>query len=174
VRGSTTGKPIMAALDLLGRRGALRIVWELRDGAVLTFRALQAAAELPPGTLNARLAELRAADVVVGRGGYRLTPRGAELIEALAPLLSGGPRLGPRCLTRGGAEDGQGAGAGRGVLQGGRSRRRARLVRPGAGVRGVIRLGRRRVQTHPKVGGRPTGRRSPPTPAISSRPRRRS
>ena len=34
VRGSTTGRPIMAALDLLGRRWALRILWELRDGPV--------------------------------------------------------------------------------------------------------------------------------------------
>lgn len=86
VRSSTTGRPVMAALDLLGRRGTLRIIWELREGAVLTFRGLQAAAELPPGTLSARLAELRAADVVSVETGYRLTPRGAALIEALAPL----------------------------------------------------------------------------------------
>lgn len=78
----------MAALDLLGRRGALRIVWELREGRVLTFRALQAAAELPPGTLNARLAELRAADVVAADGGYRLSARGGELITALWPLMA--------------------------------------------------------------------------------------
>lgn len=77
----------MAALDLLGRRGALRIVWELREGRVLTFRALQAAAELPPGTLNTRLAELRVADIVGAEGGYRLSPRGADLIKALWPLL---------------------------------------------------------------------------------------
>lgn len=76
----------MAALDLMGRRGALRILWELRDGAVLTFRGLQAAAELPPGTLNARLGELRTAGVVDQAGGYRLTPRGAQLLDALAPL----------------------------------------------------------------------------------------
>lgn len=87
VRGSDSGKPIMAALDLLGRRGALRIVWELREGRVLTFRALQAAAELPPGTLNTRLSELRAADIVAVDGGYRLSPRGADLIIALWPLL---------------------------------------------------------------------------------------
>jgi DNA-binding HxlR family transcriptional regulator len=88
VRGSSTGRPVMAALDLMGRRGALRVLWELREGAALTFRGLQAAAELPPGTLNARLAELRAADVVSADSGYRLTPRGADLVEALAPLLS--------------------------------------------------------------------------------------
>lgn len=88
MRGSTTGQPIMAALDLLGRRGALRIVWELREGRVLTFRALQAAAELPPGTLNTRLSELRAADIVAAEGGYRLSARGAQLIQALWPLMA--------------------------------------------------------------------------------------
>jgi len=31
VRGSATGRPLMAALDLLGRRWALRILWELTD-----------------------------------------------------------------------------------------------------------------------------------------------
>jgi DNA-binding HxlR family transcriptional regulator len=88
VRGSTTGQPIMAALDLLGRRGALRIVWELREGRVLTFRALQARAELPPGTLNTRLSELRAANIVAAEGGYRLSPRGVQLIQALWPLMA--------------------------------------------------------------------------------------
>jgi DNA-binding HxlR family transcriptional regulator len=44
VRGSATGRPIMALLDLLGRRWALRIIWELRDGP-LTFRDLQAACD---------------------------------------------------------------------------------------------------------------------------------
>lgn len=78
----------MAALDLLGRRGALRIVWELREGRALTFRALQSAAELPPGTLNTRLAELRTADIVEADGGYRLTSRGSDLIKALWPLMA--------------------------------------------------------------------------------------
>ena len=32
VRGSQSGRPIMALLDLLGRRWSLRIIWELRDG----------------------------------------------------------------------------------------------------------------------------------------------
>ena len=78
----------MAALDLLGRRGALRIVWELREGRVLTFRTLQAGAELPPGTLNTRLSELRAADIVAAEEGYRLSPRGSQLIQALWPLMA--------------------------------------------------------------------------------------
>lgn len=88
VRGSSSGRPIMAALDLLGRRGALRVLWELRDGQALTFRLLQEAAELPPATLNTRLAELREAELVDAEGGYRLTALGRELESALSPLQS--------------------------------------------------------------------------------------
>jgi DNA-binding HxlR family transcriptional regulator len=40
VRGSTSGEPIMALLDLLGRRWALRVIWELRSEP-LSFRELQ-------------------------------------------------------------------------------------------------------------------------------------
>jgi len=86
VRGSSTGRPIMAALDLLGRRGALRILWELRSGEPLTFRALGAAAELPPATLNTRLSELRETGIVETADGYRLTAIGAALVAALEPL----------------------------------------------------------------------------------------
>jgi DNA-binding HxlR family transcriptional regulator len=86
VRGSRTGRPIMAALDLLGRRGTLRVLWELRTGQALTFRALAAAAELPPATLNTRLSELRALALVSAQEGYTLTALGAELIAALHPL----------------------------------------------------------------------------------------
>jgi len=86
VRGSSTGRPIMALLDLLGRRATLRILWELRGGA-LTFRALQAAAGTNPSVLNTRLAELREAGIVDHDGeGYGLTPRGQTLLEGLAPL----------------------------------------------------------------------------------------
>ena len=70
VRGSKTGRPIMAALDLLGRRGCLRILWELREGMPLTFRVLQDAATTNPSLLNTRLKELREAGLVrtPGRG----------------------------------------------------------------------------------------------------------
>ena len=86
VRGSATGRPIMAALDLLGRRGALRILWELRAGEALTFRALASAAELSPATLNVRLRELRDTGIVELEEGYRLTQLGGALIVALTPL----------------------------------------------------------------------------------------
>lgn len=86
VRGSRSGRPVMAALDLLGRRGTLRILWELRAGNSHTFRALAAAAELPPATLNTRLTELRALALVGAEDGYALTPLGRELMAALRPL----------------------------------------------------------------------------------------
>lgn len=87
VRGSASGRPIMALLDLLGRRWSLRILWELRGGA-LNFRALQAACgDISPTVLNTRLAELREALIVdAGDDGYRLTNQGGDLLAALMPL----------------------------------------------------------------------------------------
>lgn len=88
VRGSRTGRPIMALFDLLGRRWTLRVLWELRDGA-MTFRALQARCEgMSSSVLNQRLHELREADVVsLEEGsGYSLTGEGKALLDALSPL----------------------------------------------------------------------------------------
>jgi|SRR5581483_3086670 len=89
VRGSRTGRPIMALLDLLGRRWTLRVLWELRDGEAPAFRALQErCGGVSSSVLAARLAELREAGVVELRepGGYALTARGRELLDLLAPL----------------------------------------------------------------------------------------
>ncbi len=62
VRGSRSGRPIMALLDLLGRRWTLRIVWELRDDRSLTSRALRTACDdASPTVLQTRLSELREA-----------------------------------------------------------------------------------------------------------------
>lgn len=88
VRGSRTGRPIMAVLDLLGRRWMLRILWQLRDGP-LTFRALRESCDAcSPSVLNTRLAEMRAAGLVESRTdeGYTLTSEGQQLLAVLAPL----------------------------------------------------------------------------------------
>ena len=88
VRGSTSGRPIMALLDLLGRRWTLRIVWELR-GEPLTSRALRAACDdASPTILQTRLDELREVDLVelVPESGYRLTALGRELFDSFIPL----------------------------------------------------------------------------------------
>ena len=87
VRGSKTGRPIMVLLDLLGRRWALRIVWELREGA-RRFRDLQDAIGASPTIINTRLAELREARLVEldAATGYRLTGLGQELLRLFLPL----------------------------------------------------------------------------------------
>ncbi len=88
VRGSQTGRPIMALLDLLGRRMTLRVVWELSQAEhPMTFRGLQAAAQTNPGVLNTRLKELRAAGVVVHDArGYGLSEEGKALVPLVMPL----------------------------------------------------------------------------------------
>ena len=88
VRGSKSGRAIMALLDLLGRRWTLRILWELREQA-LTSRALRAACdEASPTVLQARLSELREVGFVelMPGNGYRLTAIGKELLENFLPL----------------------------------------------------------------------------------------
>src|SRR5258705_11601890 len=88
VRGSRSGRPIMALLDLLGRRWTLRIVWELREQP-LTSRALRTACdEASPTVLQARLSDLRQAGLVelIPASGYRLTPMGKDLFETFLPL----------------------------------------------------------------------------------------
>ena len=99
VRGSSTGRPIMALLDLLGRRMALRILWELREQR-LTFRALQEAAETNPSVLNVRLKELREADLVEHAGdGYGLTSQGKNLLETFLPFNAWADRWARRLST---------------------------------------------------------------------------
>jgi DNA-binding HxlR family transcriptional regulator len=88
VRGSQTGRPIMAAFDLLGRRWTLRILWELRDGPV-GFRALQQrCGGVSPTVLNTRLGEMRTAGLLQQdeARAHGLTPLARDLTRALAPL----------------------------------------------------------------------------------------
>ncbi len=78
----------MAALDLLGRRWTLRVLWELRHER-LSFRELRTRCDsMSPSVLNARLSELREAGLLATSpgGGYRLTDQGRGLLSALAPL----------------------------------------------------------------------------------------
>lgn len=68
----------MALMDLLGRRGTLRLLWELRDGHPQTFRLLRASADgISPSVLNTRVKELREARLVeLAETGYVLTAVG--------------------------------------------------------------------------------------------------
>ncbi|MEU8892259.1 helix-turn-helix domain-containing protein [Streptomyces sp. NPDC048442] len=78
----------MAALDLLGRRWALRILWELHQGPA-GFRELQRrCARMSSSVLSTRLTELTTARLLAlhDDGCYRLTPIGEDLVDALRPL----------------------------------------------------------------------------------------
>jgi len=89
VRGSSTGRPLMAALDLFGRRWNLRIVWELRNGPV-GFRALQERCDdMSSSVLRQRLTELLDADIVeqLPDTTYALTELGNGARRALQPLV---------------------------------------------------------------------------------------
>jgi DNA-binding HxlR family transcriptional regulator len=119
VRGSRTGRPIMALLDLLGRRWTLRILWELR-AKPLSFRSLrEQCGGISPTVLNQRLGEMRAARIVtlLKGGGYVLTSEGHELLQLLGPLRTWAERWaanseagGRPAETPGGKADGPSAG----------------------------------------------------------------
>src|SRR5271154_4556988 len=86
VRGSRTGRPVMALLDLLGRRWTLRVLWELRDGPV-KFRDLARRADaMSQSVLSRRLNELETACFRSGaERGWRLTGKMSQLPEEFFP-----------------------------------------------------------------------------------------
>jgi DNA-binding HxlR family transcriptional regulator len=90
VRGSTTGRPIMALLDLAGRRWTLRVLWELSEaGNPLTFRELKTrCADMSSSVLARRVAELRDVQLITrASGGYRLSDLGQDLVARMTPLV---------------------------------------------------------------------------------------
>ena len=80
-------KPVEGVLDLLGRRWALRLVWELRR-STLTFSELRERTGISPSVLSSRLGELVQAGVLERDPGrrYRLSGRGRELARILYEL----------------------------------------------------------------------------------------
>ena len=91
----------MQVLEVLGRRWALRVLWELRNGPQ-TFRALREACDdVSPSSLNQRLAELRdLGAVVAGEHGYQLTPSGVRLSKVVLALHGWAEAMRPRAHTR--------------------------------------------------------------------------
>jgi DNA-binding HxlR family transcriptional regulator len=80
----TTTKPIERALNVLGRRWAMRLIWELRR-STLTFSELRERTGISPSVLSARLGELVEAGILERDSGrrYRLSGRGRELARIL-------------------------------------------------------------------------------------------
>jgi|SRR5215213_9098868 len=82
-----SARPVESVFELLGRRWALRLVWELRR-STLTFSELRRRTGISPAVLSARLRDLGDADVIERDGGgrYRLSGRGRELARVLYEL----------------------------------------------------------------------------------------
>jgi DNA-binding HxlR family transcriptional regulator len=95
VEGSSTGRPIMVLLDVLGERWSLRILWELRDGR-LTFRKLRERCDnVSPTTLNLRIKQLRHLKLLDNNEeGFGYTEWGNELSEHLIELSKWSERWG--------------------------------------------------------------------------------
>jgi DNA-binding HxlR family transcriptional regulator len=87
VRGSKTGAPIMVLFDLLGRRWAMGIIWNLSVEPT-AFRNLQIKCEtISPTILSTRLKELTEAHIIERTlDGYQLTGMGRELFALIKPL----------------------------------------------------------------------------------------
>ena len=80
-------RPVEGAFELLGRRWALRLVWELRRTA-MSFSELRRRTGISPSVLSGRLRELDRAGVIDRDPGsrYRLSGRGRELARILYDL----------------------------------------------------------------------------------------
>lgn len=78
----------MAALDLLGRRWSLRVLWELRSGPLGARSLLERCEGLSSSVLYDRIRELASAGLIEKdhAGEYQLTARGRDLGDAISPL----------------------------------------------------------------------------------------
>jgi DNA-binding HxlR family transcriptional regulator len=77
----------MAALDLLGHRWALRVLWELQAGPLGARPLLARCDGLSPSVLYDRLRELTEAGLICREGqDYALTALGQSLRDAIGPL----------------------------------------------------------------------------------------
>jgi DNA-binding HxlR family transcriptional regulator len=102
VRGSRTGRPIMALLDLLGRRWTLRVLWELREGPVKFRDLAQRADAMSQSVLSRRLNELETACFVTSdEDGWRLSDDGSALLQLLLPLSRFATRWAERIVATG-------------------------------------------------------------------------
>jgi DNA-binding HxlR family transcriptional regulator len=102
VRGSRTGRPVMALLDLLGRRWTLRVLWELREGPVKFRDLAQRADAMSQSVLSRRLNELETACFVTSdEDGWRLSDDGSALLQLLLPLSRFATRWAERIVATG-------------------------------------------------------------------------
>src|SRR3546814_13863086 len=94
-------RPIMALLDLLSQRWALRLLWDLRD-TPRNSRDLRHAMTISPTVLPTRLDELRSAGIVehANVSGDRMTDLGGDLLAAIGHVSDFVPLRSVRIATQ--------------------------------------------------------------------------
>lgn len=81
--------PILAAIELLGQRWMLRVVWELEPGPLGFLELRRRMGNCSSSMLSNRLQQLQAARLIEkhgSTGSYELTAAGVGLSEALQAL----------------------------------------------------------------------------------------
>lgn len=87
-REDPANEPVLAAIELLGRPWTLRVLWELEPAPLGFLELRRRMGQCSSSVLSVRLQHLQAADLIVKTPAkiYELTPAGAELTTALAPV----------------------------------------------------------------------------------------
>ncbi|MFE5476672.1 winged helix-turn-helix transcriptional regulator [Nocardia sp. NPDC056541] len=87
--GDEPSQAILAAIDLLGQRWMLRVIWELEPGPLGFLDLRRRMGNCSSSMLSDRLQQLQSAALIRKngqRGAYELTTEGALLAESLQPL----------------------------------------------------------------------------------------
>lgn len=88
---------MLAAMDLLGQRWMLRVIWELEPGTLGFLELRRRMGNCSSSMLSTRLQQLQAAGLVTKNADktYELTDAGVELGEALKSVWSWAERRRP-------------------------------------------------------------------------------
>ncbi|BDY31376.1 MULTISPECIES: winged helix-turn-helix transcriptional regulator [Mycolicibacterium] len=80
--------PMLAAMELLGQRWVLRVVWELEPGPLGFLELRRRMGNCSSSMLSERLQQLTAAGLVIKNdaGAWELTPAGVALGRALSDV----------------------------------------------------------------------------------------
>ncbi|MFI6871753.1 winged helix-turn-helix transcriptional regulator [Nocardia sp. NPDC050406] len=87
-RADAAAAPLLTAMDLLGQRWVLRVLWELEPGALGFLELRRRMGNCSSSMLSVRLQRLQNAGLVVKQTdkSYELTAAGRELTAALEPV----------------------------------------------------------------------------------------
>ncbi|MEU0543854.1 helix-turn-helix domain-containing protein [Nocardia sp. NPDC005978] len=107
-RAEPSDAPVLAAMDLLGQRWMLRVIWELEPGPLGFLELRRRMGNCSSSMLSVRMQRLQDAGVVAKQPdkSYELTTAGAELGLALEALWKWSDRWGANLAAADGELDG--------------------------------------------------------------------